>query len=197
MARVAYVLQQFGVRAMRSERGRAIATARATLRNRRSRPAAASKERDDFIFESSSRSGFRNYQRRHPPQPRPQPPRQPHPGPQPQPGPIPPHTTGRRQPHTTGRRQPQPRRKPQPRRHQAPAGVAEVVNARVEIPTAVATWAPRLPTAQVPTTATAAKPRTIAVLAFARTFTGISIAPVFHSLHRCNGGQNRWFRRTE
>jgi hypothetical protein len=181
----------------RSKRHRAIATARATLLNGRSRPAAALKERDDLIFDSSSRSSFRNYQRRHP---RPHPPRQPHPRPQPQPGPIPPHTTGRRQPHTTGRRQPQPpqpRRKPQPLRHQAPAGVAEVANARVEIPTAVATWAPKLPTAQVPITATTAKPRTIAVLAFARTFTVISIAPVFHSPRRCNGGQNRWFRRAE
>jgi hypothetical protein len=48
--------------------------------------------------------------------------------------------------------------------------VVEAVNARVDTPTAVATWAPMLPTAQVPMTATTAQPRTTAVLVFARRF---------------------------
>jgi hypothetical protein len=57
--------------------------------------------------------------------------------------------------------------------------VAEAVNARVETPTAVATWVPMLPTAYVATTATTANPRTIMVLAFARTFSVIGVYPCY------------------
>jgi hypothetical protein len=73
----------------------------------------------------------------------------------------------RRQRH---RRQPHPRRQPQPLRHQALAGVAEVVKARVETPIVVATWVPMLPTAYVASTATTANPRITIALAVPRTF---------------------------
>src|SRR5262249_21231700 len=82
----------------------------------------------------------------------------------------------RRQPH---RRQPHPRRQPQPRRHQALADVVEVVNARVETPTVVATWVPMLPTAYVASTATMANERTTIALAFAGAFPAIDFTPAF------------------